>query len=303
MKKNKQTKIKHAAGDRLLQLITTFLLIVILIVVAYPVIYVVSCSFSSAEALSTGRVLLWPVEPTLAGYEFVMQFQQVWLGYRNTVFYTVATVVINMVMTVLCAYPLSRPSFRARKYYMTYFFITMMVGAGLIPTFIIRANVLNLYDSVWAILLGGAMSVSNMIIVRTAFQSGIPQELFDAACIDGANDFQCLIKIAIPLAKATLSVVTLYYAVGVWNDYFTAMIYLETETKFPLALFLRSILTAGEQISADDVVDTTMLEKLKEGTQQIKYALIVMSTIPVLVLYAFVQKYFEKGVMIGSVKG
>ena len=297
-----RNKIKDTAGDRALQVFTTIVILLLLIVVGYPVVYVISCSFSSGTALKSGRVVLLPVGPTLAGYKFVFQYKNVWIGYRNSFFYAIFGTTINMFLSILLAYPLSKPDLPVKKYYNIFIVITMLFGAGMIPTFILNSK-LGLVDTVWAILLSGAVSIHNTMIIRTSFRSSIPSELYEAAKIDGANDFRCLLSIALPLSKATLSVITLYYAVAHWNTYFTAMIYLRNQNLFPLQIFLRTILTAGETIDASSIESETMLAQLQDGTQQIKYALIVISTVPVLILYFIVQKYFEKGVMVGSIKG
>lgn len=300
MKKN-PNKIKDTPGDHILQIFCTIIISLLLIIVAYPVIFVISSSFSSAEAIQAGRVVFLPIKPTLAGYEFVFRYKTVWLGYRNSLFYTVFGTIINMFLSVLFAYPLSKRDLPLRGFYNKFIVVTMLFGAGMIPEFILKSK-LGLVDTVWVILLSGAVSIHNTMIIRTSFKSSIPNELYEAAKIDGANDFRCLTSIAIPLSKATLSVITLYYAVGHWNQYFTAMIYLRNKNLFPLQIFLRTILTAGQSIDASSVSET-MLQQLQDGTQQIKYALIVISTVPVLLLYFIVQKYFEKGVMVGSIKG
>lgn len=299
---HKKRGIRESHGDRIMQVIVAIILLVILIVVAYPVLYVISCSFSSADAISAGKVILWPVSPTLAGYNFVFNYKQVWVGYRNTLFYTVTGTTLHLLLTLLAAYPLSKQYYQGKKVVTTLFLIAMLTSAGLIPTFIVKYK-LGLYNSIWAVILAGALSINHVIIMRTAFRSSIPGELFDAATIDGASDFQCLVKIAIPLAKATISVITLYAAVSKWNEYFTAMIYLRDKDLYPLQLFLRPILTAAMQFDLSTIGSADMLAQVERGTEQIKYALIVVTTVPVLVLYAIVQKYFEKGVMIGSVKG
>ncbi len=299
-KKNKN-KIIESRGDRVLHAITTMFLLAILILVGYPVLYVVSCSFSSAQALSSGRVLLWPVEPSLAGYEFILHYKVIWIGYRNTILYTVVGVTLCMIMQTICAYPLSRPHYQGRRGIMFYYFLTTMVGAGLIPTFIVKANILGLYNSMWAVFTTGIVGVSNVIILRTALQ-GVPAELYDAAAIDGANDFQTMIQVALPLVKATLSVLVLYAAVGCWNDYFNAMIYLQDDNKYPLQLFLRTILTAAQSFDTEGM-EQTLAQQVDNGTEQIQYTLIVISTVPVLLMYFAVQSSFKKGVMIGSVKG
>jgi len=298
--KRKKNKIIESAGDRVLSVITTIFLILILIVIGYPIIYVVSCSFSSGKALETGRVLLWPVEPTLAGYKFVFQYPTVWIGYRNTIFYTILGVAITMFLQIICAYPLARTSYHMRGVMMKYFFITTMVGAGLIPTYIVK-TALGLKDTVWAVLLAGCLGVHNVIILRTALK-GVPNELYDAAAIDGAGEIQTMIQIALPLVKATTSVLILYSAVGCWNDYFNAMIYLNDKNLYPLQLFLRVILTAAQSIDKTQIQNPNLINMADKGTQQIQYALIVVATVPVLVFYFVIPKSFKKGVMIGSVK-
>jgi len=296
----KSNKIRESRSDRILSGITTAVLILLLIIVGYPIIYVLSCSFSSSTALETGRVMLWPVEPTLAGYDFVLRYPTVWIGYRNTLFYTLFGVAFTMFLQIICAYPLARTSYHARGFFMKFFFITTMIGAGLIPTFIIK-NALGMKDTIWAVLLAGILGVHNVIILRTALR-GVPSELYDAASIDGAGEIQIMTKIAMPLVKATTMVLVLYSAVGCWNDYFNAMIYLNNENLYPLQLFLRVILTANQSFDKT-LVSSVDQEIIDKGTQQLQYAMIVVATVPVLVFYFVVQKSFKKGVMIGSVKG
>lgn len=303
--KNKNSnRIKDTVGDRIFHAFTTLFLLIILVAVGYPVIYVISCSFSSDLALETGRVLFLPVEPTLDGYKFVFQFERIWLGYRNSLFYTVFGVTITMILQIFAAYPLSRPNYQGRGFFMKLFFFTTMFGAGLIPTYMVK-SALGLVDNVWSVLLAGSVGVSNVIILRTAFRSSIPGELYDAAAIDGAGDFQTLMQIALPLVKATLSTLLLYAAVGSFNEYFTSMIYLRNENLYPLQLFLRTILTVATSMADGTGANTSKdaIENAAKGIQQIQFALIVVATVPVLVLYFVVQKSFKKGVMIGSVKG
>lgn len=298
---NKKTKIKMCASDATLHIITTLLLHIVLIAVAYPVIFVISSSFSKASAIASGKVVLWPVDFSTAAYEFVFQYKNIYIGYVNTILYTVLGTAINILFSVICAYPLSKKTFQGRNVYMTIFFITMLVGAGMIPNYLIKSQY-GLINNVLVMLIPGAMSISDMIIVRTAFANSIPGELFEAAKIDGASDAQCLYKIAMPLAKPTISVVTLYYAVGHWNSYFNAMIYFRDKNRWPLQLFLRNLLAASAGIDVQNM-DSTQAQKAKDATEGIKYALIIVSTVPVLILYAIVQKYFKKGVMVGAVKG
>lgn len=300
--KKKSTKIIESRGDRALSAFTTAFLVLILIIVGYPVIYVVSCAFSSSEALSMGRVVLWPVEPTLAGFEFVFKYERVWTGYRNTLFYTVFGVMATVGIEILCAYPLSRPNYQGRGILTKLFFIPTMLSAGLIPQFIIKAQLLGMKNTIWAVLLAGILAFSQVVILRTAMKA-VPSDLYDAAAIDGASEFQILMQICLPLVKATTMVMILYSAIGCWNDYFNAMIYLDSPELFPLQLFLRTILTAAQQFMLDETMDPEMIDTIEKGVGQIQYALIVVSTVPVLVFYYAVQGSFKKGIMIGSVKG
>lgn len=308
--RKRKTRIKDTVGDQILEVITTIVLLLLLIVVAYPVIFVCSASVSSNGALMAGRVVLWPVEPTLEGYKQVFMRSEIIEGYRNTIFYTFFGTLIKMFMQITCAYPLSKVQFKARGVYTKIIVLTMLVNAGMIPLFLIRTK-LGLVDNVWAILTSGMLGASNVFILRTAFRNSIPGELFDAAAIDGANEFQSLVKIAIPLAKATISVVTLYAIVGCWNEYFTAMIYLTNrQDLWPLQLHLRNLLVVAGSMSATDGASSagsggggTSMTTGTEGLAMMRYAMIVVSTVPVLIAYGVVQKYFKGGVMVGSVKG
>ena len=211
-------------------------------------------------------------------------------------------VLLTMTCDVLTAYPLSRRYFQGRNVYMKIFYATTLFGAGLIPSFIMKTS-MGFFDNVWAVILQGSVSVSHMIILRTAFQSSIPGELFDAAKIDGANEFQCALKIAIPLAKATISVLTLYCIVGCWNEYFTSMIYLRDQHLYPLQLVLRPIMVAASaSIDTSEMSSAAQLQA-SQGLDQVRYGLIVVATVPPVAAYFIVQKYFKTGVMVGSVKG
>ena len=300
--KIKNVKINESFGDRIFNIITSILLIFVVILIGYPCIFIISSSFSSTSALQAGKVILWPVEFTLSGYQFILDFKQVWVGYRNSIFYTFFGTLICMAMTILSAYPLSRKTFQGRSIYMKLFYFTTLFSAGLIPSFILQSG-MGMFDTIWPTLLFAAVSVSDVIILRTAFASSIPGDLFDAAKIDGANDFQCLFKIALPLAKATLSVLVLYSIVAFWNEYFTSMIYLRNQNLLPLQLVLRPILT--EVDSALDVGGMTSTSQAiaSQGLDQVRYGLIVVATVPALAAYMVVQKSFKGGVMVGSVKG
>ncbi len=301
MKKN--TKIKQGMSDRSLNTVLMIVFILFNIIIMYPLIYVLSSSFSSGAAVTAGRVLLWPVEPTTFGYELVFKNKTVWTGYKNTIIYTFVGTSLNIILTVCAAYPLSRKNFQGRGWYILFFTIPMFFGGGLIPSYILMTN-LGLNNTRWAILLSGGLAIYNMIMMRTFFQNSIPNELHEAAKIDGISDIGYLFKIVLPLSKAIMAVITLYYMVGRWNSYFTEMIYLRDREKYPLQLVLRSIM---EQSTVDPStmqgLDGEMMAKMIGAADVLKYGLIVVATVPILCVYPFIQKYFEKGVMIGSVKG
>ncbi len=302
MAKTHDIKIKRRRtwDDKLLYGITDIVLVLLLIIVAYPIIYVLSNSFSSGIAVSSGRVLLWPVEPSLKGYEVIFNYDSVWIGFANSIFYTVVGTCINMILSVLAAYPLSRPNYQGRGVVTVMFTMTMIFSAGMIPTYLMMSK-LHLTNSRLGILLSGAISAYNMIIIRTYFKSSIPGELIEAARIDGCSELRTLFSVVLPLSKAVLSVVTLYYAVAHWNNYFTCMLYLRDASKQPLQIVLRNILDAQQ---VDQMVTDPELRRQMAGMADlIKYCLIVVTSAPIIAMYPFVQKFFEKGVMIGGVKG
>ena len=302
MAKTNDIKIKRNRtwDDKILYGTTDIVLVLLLIIVAYPIIYVLSNSFSSGIAVSSGRVLLWPVQPSLKGYEIIFSYDSVWIGFANTIFYTVVGTVINMFLSVLAAYPLSRPNYQGRGVVTAMFTMTMIFSAGMIPTYLLMSK-LHLTNSRLGILLMGAISAYNMIIIRTYFKSSIPSELIEAARIDGCSELRTLFSVVLPLSKAVLSVVTLYYAVAHWNNYFTCMLYLRDASKQPLQIVLRNILDAQQ---VDQMVTDPELRRQMAGMADlIKYCLIVVTSVPIIAMYPFVQKFFEKGVMIGGVKG
>ena len=261
----------------------------------------VAASFSSPTAVATSRVVLWPVDFSLEGYRAVFSNPYVLTGYRNTIFYTALGTTINVSITLVAAYPLSRKDLPYRGFFMFLFTFTMFFSGGLIPTYLL-VNSLQMVGTIWAILLPGALSVYNMILVRTFMQSSIPTDLLEAAQIDGCSDLRFFFTMVLPLSKAVIAVITLYYAVGHWNAYFDAMIYLNRKETYPLQIILRDILIAN-QISSNDIVDDAILAGKQGMADLLKYSLIIVSSLPIICMYPFVQKYFVKGVMIGSIKG
>lgn len=303
-KKLQNVKIHETIGDKVLNWITAFILLLVIIIVGYPLLYVISCSVSSSKALQAGLVILWPVDFSLEAYDFVLAYKDVWVGFRNSVFYCICDVLFQMTTTIMVAYPLSRSYCQGRKFYTMFFYMTTRVGAGLIPVFILKCD-LGLFDNVWAVLIAGSIGVSHILILRTAINSSIPSELHDAAMIDGANHFQTVFKLVVPLTKATLSVLTLYCIVGQWNEYFTSMIYLRDKRYYPLQLVLRPIMTAASAATSIGTgeMSSTYQQQADQGLENVRYALIIISSAPVIIAYFFVQKYFKGGVMMGSVKG
>ena len=293
-------KVKLPLADKIYYAAIYTILAILLLVVLYPLIYIVSSSFSSPLSVATGKVVLWPVDLSVQGYIEVFKNPDVWLGYRNTILYTVGGTVVNIVMTLMCAYPLARKTMPFRGAFTFLFTFTMLFGGGMIPTYIVMKH-LGMINNPLIMILPGAIGVSNLIITRTYMQSSIPGDLLEAAQIDGCSDIKYFFSCVLPLATSNIAVITLYYAVGHWNAYFTAFIYLTSREYFPLQVFLREVLLLSQ-------VD--LEQSMEEGSTQVyglsdvlKYALIVVATAPILALYPFVQKFFVKGVMVGSLKG
>ena len=301
MKKKINNRVGIPREDKILYGIVYTVMTLFLITILYPLIYILSNSFSSGQAVTAGRVLLWPVDFSLTGYQIIFDYRQIWTGYKNTIIYTLTATSLNLALTICAAYPLSRRDFIGRNFYMTLFMIIMFFSGGMIPNYILMSR-LKLTNSGWAVILSGAISVSNMIIMRTYFINSIPGDLFDAARIDGITDWGYLFRIVLPLSRAILAVIILYYAVGHWNSYFNAMLYLRDKELYPLQMVLRDILSAS-RIDLSQVDDVETLAALIGASDLVKYTMIVVATVPILCAYPFVQKYFEKGVMIGSVKG
>lgn len=287
-------------GDMAFDIVNHIIIFLILIIVAYPIIYVVSASFSSPNAIMAGKVKLLPVNPGLEGYKVLLKYSKVITGFYNSVIYTLFGTLISMFLTVCAAYPLSRPDFKLRGKILLLFAFTMWFSGGIIPTYMIVQK-LHILDTRWAILLPTAISFYNLTIVRTYFINSIPKELNEAARIDGCDDFRYLVKIALPLAVPVLAVVGMYYAVGQWNSYFNAFLYLQSERLFPLQIVLRDILILN---TANDAIGDMELASQREYMAELlKYSLIVVSSLPVIIIYLAVQKHLIKGIMVGAIKG
>lgn len=295
-------KIRGINADRVFYGVNGLLGALFILVTLYPLIFVVSASFSSGEALMRGEVWLLPKGVNLDAYRTIFKMPEILRGFVNSLLYTALGTAVNVVFTVLAAYPLSRKDLYGRPVLMFLFAFTMMFSGGLIPTYLLVRD-LKLLNSVWALILPGALSVWNMTITMNFFRGNLPDEMLEATQIDGCNDVQFLWRFAAPLSKSILAVIALFYAVGHWNSYFSALIYLTDARKYPLQLVLRDILINNQlDISSSQMDVQTMLRK--EYLQDLlKYAIIVVSTVPMMVLYPFVQKYLVKGVMLGSLRG
>lgn len=295
-------------SDKAFDTFNGFLLLLLVLCMLYPLYFVVIASFSDPKAVVTGTVFLWPKGFILDGYKAVFQNRDIWNGYRNSIIYTIAGTLFALFMTIPAAYALSKKDLKLRGLVTTYFLITMFFSGGLLPSYLTVKN-LKLLDKPYTLIILGAFSVYNMIVARTYFTNSIPNSLYEAAEIDGCSEFRKFVQIALPLAKPIIAVIALYYAVAKWNDYFTALVYIRNRDFMPLQLVLKNILL--ESSTRLSTVDTSLLdsEELLHLTKQayiaeaMKYCVILVSSLPMLIAYPFVQKYFVKGVMIGSIKG
>ncbi len=293
-------KVNESPVDRVFMFVNAAVLLVITIAILLPLIFIVSASFSSAEAVIAGKVTLWPVDFSLLGYETIFEHKKVWNGFANSLFYTFFGTIFNVIMTIIAAYPLSRNDLVGRRFITIAFIFTMLFNGGLIPTYMVVRD-LGLLNTRWAMILPTGIGVFNLLITISFFRTTIPPELVEAARIDGANDFRIFGSIVLPLARPIIAVLVLFYAVNHWNSYFQALIYLKDQELFPLQIVLREILIENS-IDASMLIDIEDLI-VREGLRELlKYSLIVVASVPVLLIYPFVQKHFVKGMMIGSVK-
>lgn len=306
MIKTKPRRIREPLFDRIFSGINLALLLLFTLIFLLPIINVIASSLSTSRALTSYQVYLWPVGWNLDAYRRLLGISELWTGYGNSLFYTFVGTVVNLTVTVLAAYPLACKKLVGRKFFLTLFTFTMFFGGGMIPTYLVVRS-LGLVNSRLALILPIAMSVSNMIIARTFFMTSIPDELREAAEIDGANEARVLVQIVLPLAKPILAVLGLYYAVSHWNSYFNALMYLTDNKKFPIQLILRDYLlndTLLDQLLSGNVYYTSEeLSEMLGNREVIKYAMIVVASVPMLLIYPFAQRYFIQGVMVGSLKG
>lgn len=300
MNKQKGAKIKNAQGDRVFNIIMYAVSFVILLLVLYPLYFVIIASFSDPSAVTNGRVWLVPSGFTLDGYKELLKHERIWVGYRNTIVYALLGTVVSLTVNVTAAYALSRKDLVFRGPLMVFFMIPMFFSGGLIPTFL-TVNDLGLYDNFWVMIIPFAVSTYDIIVARTFFQSNIPSDLLDAAQIDGCGNLRFFFQMVLPLSKAILAVLALWTAVGQWNSYFNALIYLRNEQLYPLQLILRNILITNQAQSAIGTGEAAQIAMRLASLM--RYSAIIVSTVPIMCFYPFVQKHFNQGVMIGAVKG
>ena len=295
----RKNALRDTVGDKIFYAINGVFLLLVALIVLYPLYFIIIASISDPDAVLGGKVVLYPVQITFAGFAKIMERTDVWRGYLNTIIYTLLTVVLSLLVTIPAGWALSRKTIPGKKGLMIYFIIPMFFGGGLIPFYNVM-SALHLINTIWAVILPAILSVWNLFMTKTFFESSIPEGLIEAAKIDGAGQFKIFSAVVIPLSKAVIAVMALYYAVGQWNSYFNAMIFLQDETKYPLQLVLKEILIASESTVGGS--GETILEQYRLANQ-LKYVSVIVSSLPVLCLYPFVQKYFAQGVMIGSLKG
>ncbi|MFT8356214.1 MAG: carbohydrate ABC transporter permease [Bifidobacterium aquikefiri] len=298
---NRHRHQDKTASDWVVDAIIALVVVVVLVAIIYPLWFIIIASFSSPTAVSIGEVNFWPKDVSFTGYAKILADTRIWVGYRNTLIYSIIGTAVNLLVTIPSAYALSRREFKPRRIIMFLFTFTMFFSGGLIPSYLLMKQ-LGLINSMWVFVLPGAFSVYNMIIARSFFETSIPEELRDSARVDGVSYFGFFFKIVLPLSGAILAVIGLYFFVGHWNDYFTGLIYIRDEGKYPLQNVLQMILLTNQTTQGSGNVGMSATQA-QNFADQIKFGIIIVSSLPLLVLYPFLQKYFNKGVMIGAVKG
>lgn len=291
----------RSRNDKIFDLLNTLFFIVVSLIVIYPLYFMLIASFSNPDAVNTGQTFLWPKDVTLNGYKEIFSNSRIWTGYKNSIIYALLSMIIRTSLTITAGYALSRKDLVGRNFFMLMIIFTMFFGGGLIPTYLIVRD-LDMINTVWAMIIPGAVSAYNLIIVKTFFQQTIPDELLEASAIDGCSNIRFFMRIVLPLSLPIIAVIALFSAVQEWNSYFSALIYLRDADMHPLQLILREILVQNQaqDLLSEDAVE--MMERQK-AAEQIKYGVIIVSSVPMLMLYPFLQRFFIKGVMIGSVKG
>lgn len=294
-------RMQESTTDKVFLTIIYLVLILAVLIILVPLVYVVSASFSDPQAVISGEMKLFPVRPTLRGYEAVFKYHKIIIGFRNSFFYMFVGTAINLVMTMLAAYPLSRPEFKARRFLSFIFMFAMIFSGGLVPTFMVVEK-LGMINTVWAMLIPNALSIWNLMLCRNYITNNIPNELYEAGILEGCTPIKFFTTVVIPLCKPILAVLALYYGIGHWNTYFSALIYLKDPNLQPLQIALRELLVINK-VDPTLVTNVQAIADMQGLTDLLKYAVIVVSSLPLMLIYPFVQKYFVKGIMVGSVKG
>ncbi|NGP46639.1 carbohydrate ABC transporter permease [Bacillaceae bacterium SIJ1] len=294
---------KRSLSEKAFDRLNVFFVIMIVIVITYPVIFVMSASISDPNAVNTGRMWLWPVDITFEGFKKVFQNEAIWRGYYNTVIYTLVGTAIHLMLLLPAAFALSRKDLKGKKLLLWFILFTMLFNGGLIPTYLVIKS-LGMLDTIWSIVIPGGVGAWSILVARAFFQQSVPDQLVEAGKIDGASDLFIFFRIALPLSAPLIAVMALFHGVSMWNQYFGALIYLSDESKYPLQLILREILIINE-IDGDGTMEGAVTESLVEQVKTadlVKYAVMIVSALPLLIIYPFLQKYFVKGTLIGSVK-
>ena len=295
---------KGSWSDKIFDEVNLVLMLIMLVIFVWPLWFVFIASFSDPIAVNSGQVLLWPKGIVMDGYKMTMEHKELWVGYKNTIIYTVVGTLLNLTLSVCFAYPLSKKDFKLKKFFLLMFVFTMYFSGGMIPTYLTVKNV-GLLNSGWAMIIPGAISVYNSLIIRSYFVNSIPTELEEAAFLDGANSAQYLWKVVLPLSKPVLAVVGLYYAVSHWNDYYNALLYLYNDDLYPLQTVLRTLLMTSSSLvdATESAAGAEAIEAAFNTYLSMRYCVIILAAVPMLCVYPFIQKFFVKGVMVGSVKG
>ncbi len=292
--------IKSSVADKIFDVFNITFMILICLSIVYPLYYVLVASFTEPNIVNSGKLLLYPEQLFTGGYEKIFKFPTIWTGYLNTIYYTLTGTILSLVTTIPAAYALSRKDLFLRKQLMFLFTFTMFFNGGIIPLYLLIQQ-MKIYDTVWAIILPTAVSVWNLIICRSFFASNIPDELLEAARIDGCTDFGFFFRIVLPLSSTIITVMVLFYSTAMWNSFMNALMFLATQEKMPLQVILRNLILINQ--AANLTVDATEMIMRQKLAEQLKYAVIVVAALPLLACYPFLQKYFEKGVMVGAIKG